>query len=58
MNDRRIPPNQPSDEYLDELRQIRREQAELRRRLDEFFGVFLNAKYPYGRPTDRWRRGA
>ena len=28
----------------------------MRRLLDEFFGSFLNAKFPYGKPTDRWPR--
>ena len=23
---------------------------------DHFAGVFLNAKFPFGRPTDRWGR--
>jgi hypothetical protein len=26
------------------------------RRLDEFFRVYLNARFPYGKPTDRWGR--
>ena len=30
----------------------------LERRLDEFFKVVLDAKFPHGRPTDRWRRSA
>ena len=32
----------------------------LERRLDEFFKVVLDAKFPYGRGTDRWagRRSA
>jgi hypothetical protein len=41
---------------MEELRQIRAEQAALRKLLDEFVGVFLNAKFPYGRATDRWAR--
>ena len=28
----------------------------LERRFDEFAGAFLNAKFPYGKPTDRWPR--
>ena len=28
------------------------------RTLDEHAGAHLNARYPYGRPTDRWRRSA
>jgi hypothetical protein len=33
----------------------------LERRLDEFFKIVLDAKFPYGQGTDRWatkRRGA
>lgn len=39
-----------------ELREIRRELAILRRLFDQFAGAFLNAKFPYGKPGDRWRR--
>jgi hypothetical protein len=37
------------DQLLEELRAIRREQAALRRLFDEFFGAFLNAKFPFGK---------
>jgi hypothetical protein len=30
--------------------------AEIKRMLNEFCGVYLNAKFPYGRATDSWRR--
>ena len=45
---------QPADEreliflLLKEIRQ-------LGRRFDEFAGAFLNAKFPHGKATDRWR---
>ncbi len=29
---------------------------QLGRRFDEFAGAYLNARFPYGRPTDRWAR--
>lgn len=45
-----------TEALLDELRAIRREQLELRRLFDSFAGVFLNAKFPHGRATDRWAR--
>jgi hypothetical protein len=32
------------------------EVKQLRTLLDEFSGVFLSAKFPYGKPTDRWGR--
>lgn len=44
------------DLVLRELRALRQEQAAFRRRFDEFAGAFLNARFPYGKPTDRWGR--
>jgi len=41
----------------DELHAIRVELTKLRKTIDAFAGVFLNANYPHGRPTDRWPRG-
>jgi hypothetical protein len=57
-------------EILSELRGLRAEHRELRayhrelcadvRRLveivDQFAGAFLNSKFRYGKPTDRWSR--
>jgi hypothetical protein len=46
-------PALPDAERLERLiRAIER----LDRRLDQFFGVFLNARFPCGKPTDRWAR--
>ena len=39
-----------------ELRAIRAELAALRKLFDHFAGVLLNAKFPYGKPVDRWGR--
>jgi hypothetical protein len=52
------PPEQPTptDAKLDELRAIRRELTALRKLFDHFAGVFLNAKFQYGKPIDRWTR--
>ena len=57
------PSNQRPDPLLSELRALRaelrasrEEQGALRRMFDEFAEVFLNAKFPYGKPTDRWAR--
>jgi hypothetical protein len=49
---------QPStdDPVLRELRALRQEHTALRRLFDEFAGAYLNARFPYGRPTDRWPR--
>jgi hypothetical protein len=41
---------------LEEIRAVRAELAALRRLFDHFAGTFLNAKFPYGKPTDRWAR--
>jgi hypothetical protein len=38
------------------LRAIRAEQAQLRRIFDHFADVLLNAKFPFGKATDRWAR--
>jgi hypothetical protein len=40
----------------DELRALRADLRAGRRREDEYRGVYLNAKFPHGRATDRWRR--
>ena len=40
----------------DEAQLIRIELTQIRKLLDEFCGTFLNAKFPYGKPTDRWAR--
>jgi hypothetical protein len=46
-------PALPDAERLERLiRAIER----LDRRLDQFFGVFLNARFLCGKPTDRWAR--
>jgi hypothetical protein len=50
------PPTQRPDPILEELRAIRAEQQQLRRIFDHFADVFLNAKFPFGKPTDRWAR--
>jgi|tagenome__1003787_1003787.scaffolds.fasta_scaffold15879414_2 hypothetical protein len=44
------------DGELIQLTRIAARLERLERRLDEFFTVFLNARFPYGKPTDRWRR--
>ena len=43
-------------EQLEELRAIRRELAALRRLVDEFAASYLNARFPHGKPADRWSR--
>jgi hypothetical protein len=50
------PPTQRPDPILAELRAMRAEQQELRRLLDTFMGTYLNARFPYGKHTDRWAR--
>jgi hypothetical protein len=41
---------------LNELQALRSELSALRRIFDEFAGTLLNARFPYGKPTDRWAR--
>ena len=45
----------PGNKTVDEIRALRRELSALRRLFDEFAGSYLNAKFPFGRPHDRWR---
>jgi hypothetical protein len=42
------------EELMAELRAIRDEQVSLCRLFDQFAGSYLNARFPYGKPTDRW----
>jgi hypothetical protein len=44
------------DDMVTELRQMRAELRSLKEMFSEFAGTFLNAKFPYGKPTDRWAR--
>jgi len=39
-----------------ELVSFRADVESLRQLFDQFAGVFLNAKFPYGKATDRWGR--
>jgi hypothetical protein len=41
-------------QILAELRAQRAELHALRQLFDHFAGTFLNAKFPHGRPVDRW----
>jgi hypothetical protein len=49
-------PSGASHEAIDELRAIRRELVAIRRLFDHFAGVFLNSKFPHGKPYDKWTR--
>jgi len=39
---------------LSELQAIKSELRLLRQLLDDFFATYLRAKFPFGKPTDRW----
>ncbi len=41
---------------LDEQKATRAELVALRRLFDHCAGVLLNAKFPHGKPCDRWAR--
>ena len=47
------PPN-----VVDVVARLERRLARLERLLDEGIGAYLNAKFPYGKPVDRWSRRA
>jgi hypothetical protein len=51
--DRRNSPT-TNEKILFELHATRAELTALRRLFDQFAGAFLNAKFQYGKPTDRW----
>lgn len=55
MTGDKIPQADAKREAIEELRAIRLELNALRRLFDRFAGVYLNAKFPHGRPTDKWR---
>jgi hypothetical protein len=38
------------------LERIIRALERLERRFDEFAGTYLNARFPFGKATDRWAR--
>ena len=39
-----------------DLQKISAELHALGRMLDDFAGAYLNARFPFGKPTDRWGR--
>jgi hypothetical protein len=63
MGSSTIPPRPPNDKaalerLYEKLDAIHRELVLHRRLFDEFAGVYLKAKFPFGKSTDRWgRRG-
>lgn len=57
IDEHTIRPAAPPDKAaLEELQAIRHELAALRRLIDAFAAVYLNARFPHGRPLDQWRR--
>lgn len=56
MNTRVSDPPPERNLALEELKAIRLELVALRKLLDTFAAAFLNAKFPFGKPTDRWGR--
>lgn len=52
-----IPTNQSTkQDALALLKTIAERLEQLDERLDDFCRAHLNARFPYGKPTDRWRR--
>lgn len=41
---------------LRRLDQLERRLERADRRFDEFAAAYLNARFPYGQPDDRWKR--
>ena len=49
--------HQPADDQPDTHNDlVLRELRALREMFNEFASALLNAKFPYGKPTDRWRK--
>jgi hypothetical protein len=48
---------QIDDKQLEEMRAIRAELAALRKLFYDFGRTYLAARFPYGRPTDKWAPG-
>ena len=46
----------PNGNALVILARLERRLARLERLLDDGIGAYLEAKFPYGKPTDRWGR--
>jgi len=46
------------NEALEQLRRIAEVLERIEKQQDEYFGVDLTARYPFGKPIDRWRRRA
>jgi len=51
-----VPPVDKRDQHEELLRAILRSLDKSLRMQDEFYGVFLNAKFPYGQGTDSWSK--
>jgi hypothetical protein len=50
-------PRPPTDPDLTAaMRRLEQRLARVERLVDEGIGAFLNARFPYGKPVDRWRR--
>jgi len=47
---------QPPRTTVDLLERIAQCLEAIDSKVDEFAGALLNAKFPYGQPTDRWAR--
>ena len=41
---------------VEEFAALRAEQGQQRRLFNEFAAAYLNARFPHGRATDRWRQ--
>jgi hypothetical protein len=46
------------EQQLEQIERLIRVIERLEERFDQFAGAFLNARFPYGKPVDRWRRRA
>ena len=48
----------PSGAALELLQRIAEAIERMERNQDNFYRAFLNARFPFGKPSDKWRRSA
>jgi hypothetical protein len=53
-----LPKTEPRQLDSEQIERLIRVLERIARTVDEYCGADLNARYPHGKPTDRWGRSA
>jgi hypothetical protein len=53
-----LPKTEPRQLDPEQIERLIRAIERFEKRFDEFADAFLNARFPFGKATDRWRRSA